>query len=125
MLRKTILGLMAVTFIGCSFVSQEALARGGGGGFHGGSGFHGGGFGGDFHGGGGFHGGGFHGGGFHGGGFHGHGVWSAPYYGAWGPDFFVPFYEDEYPDEYETCGWVRVKYRRHKHIQVRQIYRCW
>lgn len=123
MLRKTMLGLMTAILVGCSFVSQEALARGGGGGgFHGGGGgFHGGGF----HGGG-FHGGGFHGGGFHGGGFHGGlrggGFWGVPYYDGWGPDFFEPDYGDEYP---ETCGWVRVKYRHHKHTHVRQVYRCW
>jgi hypothetical protein len=65
MVRKVIIALAAVTFVGAVAASTTADARMGGmgGGFHGG-GFHGGGF----------HGGGFHGGGFHGGGFRAAGI---------------------------------------------------
>ena len=65
MVRKVIIALAAVTFVGAVAASTTADARMGGmgGGFHGG-GFHGGGF----------HSGGFHGGGFHGGGFRAAGI---------------------------------------------------
>lgn len=64
---RSFMAILAAAFIGLAFVSTDASARPGGGGFRG-SGFHGG-----FHGGGfrGFHGGGFRSG-FHGG-FRGHG----------------------------------------------------
>lgn len=113
MLRKTIMALMAAAVLGGGMLlPNDASARGGGHGF-GGHGF-GGGFHGGFHG---FH--GFHGGGFH----HGfYGGFGGPFFYGYGPDYFDDEWDAPYYDE--TCGWVRVKYRYHKRLRTRLVYRC-
>jgi hypothetical protein len=87
MLRKIMITLAALTFVGAMAASTTADARRGGG-FHGGgfrgAAFHGGGFRG-----GAFHGGGFRGGAFHGGGFRGSLVGSGFRGGFVGPRHFA------------------------------------
>jgi hypothetical protein len=109
-LKTLIAGVAAVVILaGTALVPTGALAQRGG---HGG---HPGGGGGGFHpGGGGFHyGGGFRG--FRGG--YGGGIGVYPW---WGYGFYpAPYYYGP------SCGYVRVRYFRHRRVHWRLVYRCY